>query len=86
MFKILVSRKDYQLPPVHLLAQHKIYRKPSLQYNYISQEQDTPDKWQTTTDNQKVKVAGRIRAKHLSFRRRFASLQAELLAIIKQTL
>lgn len=50
-----MSKKDYQLPPIELLGQHKIHRRPAPQYNYILLENNSPDKCETTVGNQKVK-------------------------------
>jgi hypothetical protein len=55
VFQISVSEKDYQLPPIELLRQRKIYRRPTPKYNYIMLDKSSPDKCQKTTDNPKVR-------------------------------
>ncbi|CAB4011667.1 Hypothetical predicted protein [Paramuricea clavata] len=47
---VSMSVKDYQLPPIELLRQRKIYRRPTPEYNYIMLDKSSPDKCQKTTD------------------------------------
>ena len=53
---ISVNDKDYQIPSTELLRRHKIYRRPSPEYDYI-----LLDKNSKSLNKQSVKAADEVR-------------------------